>query len=128
MARHNRQGQGTDQHGARYTISYQPDWLRQIKISRTLSGSSRQSTKTLFRNPAVCAERPPGDFVRTRVTSEDGEVDFEIGVTDAERRVDQVVVTSRTSDGKGDITFIIDGSLPQPGHLGKARRGRRRRR
>ncbi len=126
MARHNREGEGTDQHGARYRISYQPDWLRQIKISRTLAGSSRQSTKTLFRNPATCAERPPGDRVRTRVTSADGKLDFEITVADKSRQVDQVVVTSRTADGKGEITFIIDGSLPGPGDLGKARRRRRR--
>jgi hypothetical protein len=125
MARHNRDGEGTDQHGARYTISYQPDWLRQIKISRTLAGSDRQSTKTLFRNPAACAERPPGDRVRTRVTSADGKLDFEITVVDGSRQVDQVVVTSRAADGKGEITFIIDGSLPGPGGLGKARRRRR---
>ncbi|UCC83323.1 MAG: hypothetical protein JSW46_20630 [Gemmatimonadota bacterium] len=126
MARHNREGEGTDQHGARYTISYQPDWLRQIKISRTLSGSNRQSTKTLFRNPATCAERSPGDRVRTRVKSADGKLDFEITVADKSRRVDQIVVTSRAADGKGEITFIIDGSLPGPGDLGKARRRRRR--
>lgn len=126
MARHNRDGEGTDQHGARYTISYQPDWLRQIKISRTLSGSNRQSTKTLFRNPAACAERSPGDRVRTRVKSADGKLDFEITVADKSRRVDQIVVTSRAADGKGEITFIIDGSLPGPGDLGKARRRRRR--
>ena len=125
MARHNRDGEGTDQHGARYKISYQPDWLRQIKISRTLSGSNRQSTKTLFRNPATCAERSPGDRVRTRVTSADGKLDFEITVADKSRRVDQIVVTSRAADGKGEITFIIDGSLPGPGDLGKARRRRR---
>ena len=125
MARHNRDGEGTDQHGARYTISYQPDWLRQIKISRTLSGSNRQSTKTLFRNPASYAERSPGDRVRTRVTSADGKLDFEITVADKSRRVDQIVVTSRAADGKGEITFIIDGSLPGPGDLGKARRRRR---
>ncbi len=127
MARHNRQGEGTDQHGARYTISYQPDWLRQIKITRTLAGSSRQSTKTLFRNPAPCAERPPGERVRTRVTSEDGKLDFEVTVADRAGRVDQIVVTSRAADGKGDITFIIDGSLPKPGDLGKARKRRRAR-
>jgi hypothetical protein len=125
MARHNRQGEGTDQHGARYSISYQPDWLRQIKISRTLSGSNRQSTKTLFRNPAPCAERPPGERVRTRVTSEDGKLDFEVTVTDKTGQIEQVVVTSRAADGKGDITFIIDGSLPKPGDLGKARKRRR---
>lgn len=127
MARHNRDGHGTDQHGARYTISYQPDWLRQIKISRTLSRGGRQSTKTLFRNPATYAERPPGQLVRTRVTSEDGGVDFEIAVT-GPNQVEQVVVTTRIGDGKGEVTFIIDGSLPQPGGLGKARRGRRRQR
>lgn len=125
MARHNREGEGTDQHGARYTISYQPDWLRQIKISRTLSGSRRQSTKTLFRNPASCAERDPGDRVRTRVTSRDGKIDFEVTVTDQGGQIEQVVVTSRAADGKGDITFIIDGSLPKPGYVGKARRRRR---
>lgn len=125
MARHNREGEGTDQHGARYKISYQPDWLRQIKVSRTLAGSDRQSTKTLFRNPAACAEREPGDKVKTRVTSDDGKVDFEVTVADRGSQVDQVVVTSRTGDGKSEITFIIDGSLPKPGDLGKARRRRR---
>jgi hypothetical protein len=125
MARHNREGEGTDQHGARYKISYQPDWLRQIKVSRTLAGSDRQSTKTLFRNPATCAEREPGEKVRTRVTSDDGKVDFEVTVADRGSRVDQVVVTSRAGDGKSEVTFIIDGSLPKPGDLGKARRRRR---
>lgn len=126
MARHNREGEGVDQHGERYTVSYQPDWLRQIKISRTLLKSDRQSTKTLFRNPAPCAERPPGERVRTRVTSEDGKLDFEVTLTDKQRQIEQVVVTSRSQDGKGDITFIIDGSLPQPGSLRKSRRRRRR--
>lgn len=127
MARHNREGEGTDQQGIRYTVSYQPDWLRQIKISRSLSRSNRQSTKTLFRNPATFAERPPGETVRTRVTSKDGKLDFEVTVSDPNRRVDQIVVTSRAADGRGDITFTIDGSLPGPGDLGK-RRGQRRRR
>ncbi|UCF19667.1 MAG: hypothetical protein JSU87_17410 [Gemmatimonadota bacterium] len=126
MARHNREGEGTDQQGARYVISYQPDWLKQIKISRTLSESNRQSTKTLFRNPATCAERNPGDRVRTRVTSKEAKVDFEVTIADEGRQIDQVVVTSRAADGKGDITFTIDGSLPQPGALGKVRRRRRR--
>lgn len=126
MARHNREGEGTDQHGVGYTISYQPDWLRQIKISRTLSGRKRQSTKTLFRNPLPCAEREPGECVRVSVTSDDGEIDFEIAVTDPERRVDQVIVTSRASGGGEDITFTIDGGLPLPGAIGKSRRRRRR--
>lgn len=126
MARHNREGEGTDQHGGSYVISYQPDWLRQIKISRTLTKSSRQSTKTLFRNPATCAERSPGQRVRTRVTSKDAKVDFEVTISDKAQQIDQILVTARAADGKGDITFIIDGGLPQPGGLGKARRRRRR--
>lgn len=126
MARHNRDGEGTDQHGARYRVSYQPDWLRQIKISRTLAGGKRQSTKTLFRNPATCAERSPGDRVRTRVTSRDAKIDFEVTVSDNAGQVEQIVVTSRAADSKGDITFIIDGSLPMPGDLGRS--GKRRRR
>jgi hypothetical protein len=125
MGRHNREGEGTDQHGAKYKVSYQPDWLRQVKISRALSGGGRQSTKTLFRNPASCAERSPGEKVRTRVTSKDGKLDFEVTVADKAGQIDQVVVTSRAADAKGDITFIIDGSLPKPGDLGKARRRRR---
>lgn len=125
MARHNREGDGVDQHGERYTVSYQPDWLRQIKISRKLQDSGRQSTKTLFRNPAPCAERPPGSKVRTRVTSDDGNIDFEVTITDSQQQVDQVVVTSRSGDGQGDVTFIIDGSLPQRGDLRRARRRRR---
>lgn len=126
MARHNREGEGTDQHGARYKVSYQPDWLRQVKISRTLSGSKRQSTKTLFRNPATFAERPPGDRIRTRITSKDAKVDVEVVVGDKASQVEQVVVTSRAADGRGDVTLIIDGSLPKPGDLGKARKRRRR--
>ncbi len=127
MARHNRDGEGVDQQGVRYTVSYQPDWLRQIKISRSLKGSNRQSTKTLFRNPATFAERSPGDTIRTRVRANDGKLDFEVTVNDPQGRVEQIVVTSRASDGKGDITFTIDGSLPGRGDFGKTRRARRRR-
>ena len=49
MARHNRDGRGSDQRGFDYEIGYQPDWLQQVKVTRNLE-SGRQSTKTLFRN------------------------------------------------------------------------------
>jgi hypothetical protein len=65
MARHNRDARGTDQRGYDYEISYQPDWVRLIKVTRTLE-SGRQSTKTLFKNPAQ-REQSPGSRVRTRV-------------------------------------------------------------
>jgi hypothetical protein len=49
MARHNRVARGSDQRGETYELSYQPDWLRLVKVTRTLE-SGRQSTKTLFKN------------------------------------------------------------------------------
>jgi len=67
MARHNREGQGADQRGSHYGICYQPDWLRHVKVTRDLE-TGRQSTKTLFRNPAKKSEGEPGDKIRTRVT------------------------------------------------------------
>ena len=48
MGRHNREARGSDQRGFDYDISYQPDWLHQIKVTRTLE-NGRQSTKILSR-------------------------------------------------------------------------------
>jgi hypothetical protein len=61
MARHNREASGSDQRGFEYTISYQPDWLRQVKVTRLLE-TGRQSTKTLFVNPdgTRAGARPAG--------------------------------------------------------------------
>ena len=56
MARHNREARGIDQLGTLWRISYQPDWLSRIKISRQLPGDRRRSMVTLFRNPARRAE------------------------------------------------------------------------
>lgn len=68
MARHNRPGSGADQHGFAYHISYAPDWLDQIRITRRLA-SGRQSTKTLFRNPSRRPQGEPGPVARTRIES-----------------------------------------------------------
>src|SRR5690554_884633 len=68
MARHNREARGSDQNGYEYTISYQPDWLRQVKVTRLLD-NGRQSTRTLFANPDR-PERNPGRQVRTRIESD----------------------------------------------------------
>jgi hypothetical protein len=59
VARHNREGVGADQRGYEYGVSYQPDWLKLVKVTRQLE-SGRQSTKTLFRNPANEPEAEPG--------------------------------------------------------------------
>lgn len=80
MARHNREGSGADQRGFEYGISYQPDWLKLVKVTRQLE-SGRQSTKTLFKNP-LDPEAEPGERVRTRIVSADQRLDFEVALTD----------------------------------------------
>lgn len=115
MARHNREGRGADQRGYQYGISFQPDWLRHVKVTRDLE-TGRQSTKTLFRNPADHGEAEPGDRVRTRVTSRDQGVDFEIAVGDpyrAVRRVRVVYALPGGDEGKEEeIEFTLEADLP----------------
>ena len=116
MARHNREGRGADQRGQEYEVSYQPDWLRLVKVTRTLE-TGRQSTKTLFRNPADHAEAEPGDRVRTRVRSLDESLDFEISVSDPSCRVIGVRVTCvlTADDGsREEVEFSLDSQLPRP--------------
>jgi hypothetical protein len=105
MARHNRDGQGVDQRGAEYEISYQPDWLHQVKVTRTLE-TGRQSTKTLFRNAGE-REQSPGTKVRTRITSRDQKLDFEITVDDPRGMVSRVIVETVAPDGEV-VSFTID--------------------
>jgi len=79
MARHNRPGSGADQRGFAYEISYAPDWLDQIRITRRLP-SGRQSTKTLFRNPSRRPQGEPGPIARTRIESPDQDLAVEVSV------------------------------------------------
>lgn len=109
MARHNKDARGTDQRGDEYDISYQPDWLRQIKVTRALE-SGRQSTKTLFRN-TTRRERKPGPRVRTRIRCRGESIDFEIGVDDPNGVVKRVVIETTMPDRPQDdgvIVFTID--------------------
>ncbi len=109
MARHNRVGRGTDQRGADYAISYPPDWLHQVKVTRTLE-NGRQSTKTLFRNPEPLAKRP-GAKVRTRVMSRKENLEFEIDVHDPHGIVTRIVVETSRPERGGDgacIQFTFD--------------------
>lgn len=114
MARHNREGRGTDQRGYEYTISYQPDWLKLVKVTRNLK-SGRQSTKTLFKNPLSRREAEPGHRVRTRITCPEQGMDFEVAVDDdghgvREVRVAYVVEGQRARDR--DVVFTIHNELP----------------
>lgn len=113
MARHNRDGAGADQRGYAYSVSYQPDWLRLVKVTRQLE-SGRQSTKTLFRNPAP-PEAEPGERVRTRITSADQGLDFEIAVNDAGSAVRRVRVAYEVSgdDGRSEeVEFTLERLAP----------------
>lgn len=115
MARHNREGRGSDQRGFDYEISYQPDWLQQVKVTRNLE-SGRQSTKTLFRNPGG-REQSPGAKVRTRLVSVEQDVDVEIVINDPRGIVKRIVVETLppgVSLEDGMLTFSIDDELPPP--------------
>lgn len=119
MARHNREGHGADQRGFDYTVSYQPDWLELVKVTRNLE-SGRQSTKTLFRNPGQ-REQNPGRRVRTVVSSPEQGLEFEVVVSDPGRVVTRVIVETGPAPtaggdaaaGSQEIVFTIDGRLPR---------------
>ena len=114
MARHNREGRGSDQRSCEYTISYQPDWFGQIKVTRLLP-SGRQSTKTLFASPDA-PERKPGRQIRTRVRSPEQDLAFEVSITDPTRVVKRIIVEtgppgsppSNGGLGEDDIQFTIE--------------------
>ena len=108
MGRHNREARGSDQRGYDYEISYQPDWLHQVKVTRTLE-NGRQSTKILFRNPAARAQ-PPGPRARTRIVSAEQQLDFELDLNDAAGVVKRIIVVTapaHTDTAEEELEFII---------------------
>ncbi len=110
MARHNREGSGVDQLGLEYEIGYQPDWLKRVKVTRLLE-TGRQSTMTLFRNPAGGPEARPGDRVRTSISSPDQGLDVEVAVTDPGARVRRIRVVCEVpgSDGRlEEVEFTME--------------------
>ena len=115
MGRHNREGAGVDQRGFSYALSYQPDWLRHVKITRLLQ-SGRQSTMTLFRNPAEWTVCLPGDRVRTGISCPEQGIDVEVVVNGDRERVSRFTVTCEVPavDGKGteEVTFTLEDGLP----------------
>ncbi|HEX7090692.1 MAG TPA: hypothetical protein VF192_11200 [Longimicrobiales bacterium] len=104
-----------DQRGYDYRISYQPDWLRAVKVTRTLE-SGRQSTKTLFRNPSR-REQPPGERVRTRITSPEQKLDFEITVSDPRGVVKRIIVETAPQEATAEdelVIFTLEDENPPP--------------
>lgn len=117
MARHNRDGEGVDQRGHEYRVRYQPDWLRLIKVSRALP-SGRQSTKTLFRNPAERREAEPGDRIRTRIVSDEQELDVKVALTDPRGVVTRIRIACTVTGEDGqpeEVEFTLENELPPPG-------------
>lgn len=116
MARHNRQAKGLDQHGELWHVSYQPDWLSRVKISRMLPDGRRRSTVTLARNPADRAEAEPGKVVRTRVRAADGSADFEVALEDRSGLVEEIVVVTRPREGRDRerLEFVLRNGLEPP--------------
>ena len=115
VARHNREGSGTDQRGFEYAVSYQPDWLKLVKVTRTLE-SGRQSTKTLFRNPTDKPEAQPGDRVRTRIFAADQGLDFELALTDPRAAVKRVRIAYEVRGETGrreEVEFTLEGGPPR---------------
>lgn len=112
MARHNREGQGSDQRGFGYTISYQPDWLRQVKVTRVLE-TGRQSTKTLFTNPGSVVQEP-GRQVRTEIRCAELGLTFEVAVTDPDRVIKRVIIETGPPNSQpgtladDDVQFTLD--------------------
>lgn len=108
MARHNRDARGTDQRGHDYEVSYQPDWVRLIKVTRSLE-SGRQSTKTLFKNPAP-QEQTPGHKVRTRIVCKDQGLEFAVELDDPQGIIARIVVVTEPNQAtQGEtLEFTID--------------------
>ena len=114
MARHNREGSGADQRGFEYGVSYQPDWLRLVKVTRQLE-SGRQSTKTLFRNPDG-PDAEPGERVRTRITWSDQELDFEVAISDPRSAVRRVRIAYEVPGEDGrmeEVEFTFESAPGQ---------------
>jgi hypothetical protein len=112
MARHNRVARGTDQRGDTYEVSFQPDWLKLVKVTRTLE-SGRQSTKTLFKNTAK-REQSPGQKIRTRVEAREQRLEFEIELDDPQGIVRRIVVETSAVGGatQDQLVFSIDSQPP----------------
>jgi len=110
LARHNREGNGADQRGFEYGVSYQPDWLKLVKVTRQLE-TGRQSTKTLFRNQVSLPKVEFGARVRTRITSPDQELDFEVALTDPKAAVKRIRISYALPDGYGreeEVEFTLE--------------------
>jgi len=104
MGRHNRDGRGRDQSACEYEISYAPDWLSHVKVTRMLE-HGRQSTMTLFRSPEP-PRKPTGKQVRTHIRCAELGLDFEIILKDPGEQVVRVAVETHPPYAKGGTESV----------------------
>ena len=111
MARHNRNGSGTDRCGDRYEVSYHPDWLRCVKVSRQ-GAFGRRSARTLVSNREARPLRRPSDRVRTRITLPGSGQSIELLLKDPGAAVTDIVLTCQARLPNGEVetlNFKIEG-------------------
>ncbi len=116
MSRHNRDGTGIDQRGYHYRISYPPDWLDRIRVTRRLA-SGRKSTRTLFRNPVRIPEVGAGGLQRIRIESPEQELVVEAAIRADPERVCEIVLCWRGAAAfdprSGHVAFTFTGFSPR---------------
>ncbi len=104
-----------DQRGFGYRISYPPDWLERVRVTRRLA-SGRQSTRTIFRNPTRNPEVDPGDLIRVRIESPEQEMVIATTVRTTRDRLGEIVLEwrdPRTTDPRmGRVTFTLRSFRP----------------
>ena len=108
MARHNRDARGSDQKGFDYEISYQPDWVRLVKVTRTLE-TGRQSTKTLFKNTNP-REQSPGPRVRTRISCPEQDLELAVELEDPNGVIKRIIVVTESQAHEGALEFVISAA------------------
>ncbi len=104
MARHNREGSGADQRGVEYGVSYQPDWLKLVKVTRQLGTPIHHCSP-------LDPEAEPGERVRTRIFSDDQGLDFEIALTDPRSAVKRVRIAYEVPGENGrteEVEFTLE--------------------
>ena len=115
MARHNREGRGVDQYGFSYRISYPPDWLDRIRVTRRLP-SGRQSTRTLFTNPARRPREVVTGLIRTTIESAEQGLEVAVSFRAAAGRVDEIEVHWQDNAGAPHevdlVSFRLTGFPP----------------